>query len=186
MLKTLSRRHVLVVATATALPARARTATGPVLLMRHAQTDAGIGDPPGFVLERCSTQRNLSPEGRTQARSFGATLAALGHRPSAIRSSRWCRCLHTADEIIRGLAVARMAVEPWPALDSFFDERSREPQQTALLRQRVNALRGPAFELWVSHQVNISAFVGATTQMGQAVWINLRADGSIAASPFET
>lgn len=183
----LRRRAVVVVAAAAALSAHARGSVGgPVLLMRHAPTDAGIGDPPGFVLERCATQRNLSPEGREQARSFGVALATRGLRPTVIRSSRWCRCLHTVDEIQRGLGIAGVVIEPWPALDSFFDTREREPQQTALLRQRVKALRAPAFELWVSHQVNISAFVGAATQMGQALWIKPRADGSIAASPFET
>jgi broad specificity phosphatase PhoE len=183
VLMKLSRRHALAVISAAALPARASVAGGPVLLMRHAQTDPGVGDPPGFVLNRCATQRNLSPEGRAQARSFGATLAARGLRPTAMRSSRWCRCLHTADEIAQGLALGA-ATEPWTALDSFFDAREREPQQTALLRTRLAAMRGPGFELWVSHQVNISAFVGATTQMGQALWINRRADGSIAATPF--
>ncbi len=182
----LLRRHALVVAAAAALSAHARGVVGgPVLLMRHAQTDPGIGDPPGFVLERCSTQRNLSADGRAQARTLGATLAAQGLRPTAMRSSRWCRCLRTADEIARGLG-SSAATQPWTALDSFFDEREREPQQTARLRERLAALRGPGFELWVSHQVNISAFVGAATQMGQALWINRRADGSIAASPFET
>jgi phosphohistidine phosphatase SixA len=156
---------------------------GPVLLMRHAQTDPGIGDPPGFVLQRCATQRNLSPEGRAQARSFGATLAAQGLQPTALRSSRWCRCLHTADEISQGLGLAA-ATQPWTALDSFFDDRTNEPQQTAQLRARLATLRGPGFELWVSHQVNISAFVGTATQMGQALWINRRADGSIAATPL--
>lgn len=181
---TLPRRHALAVIAAAALPVHARTAGGPVLLMRHAQTDPGVGDPPGFVQGRCATQRNLSPEGRAQARTFGATLAALGLRPMAMRSSRWCRCLHTADEIAQGLGAKPIATTPWPALDSFFDARAREPQQTALLRERLAALRGPGFELWVSHQVNISAFVGATTQMGDALWINRRADGSIAATPF--
>jgi phosphohistidine phosphatase SixA len=153
-----------------------RRASGPVLLMRHAQTDAGVGDPPGFVLERCATQRNLSAEGRAQARLFGARLAALGLRPTAIRSSRWCRCLHTADAIAQGLG--RGAVKP--------DDLAREPRQTTMLRERLAASTGAGFELWVSHQVNISAFVGAATQMGQALWIKPRADGSIAASPFET
>ena len=183
----LLRRHALFVVAAAALPAYARGAIGgPVLLMRHAQTDAGVGDPPGFVLERCSTQRNLSAEGRAQARSLGAELATLGLRPTAIRSSRWCRCLNTADEIVSRLGVAGAAVEPWPALDSFFDARDREPQQTAMLRQRLKSLRGPGFELWVTHQVNITSLAGAATQMGQALWIKLLADGSIAASPFET
>jgi phosphohistidine phosphatase SixA len=178
-----SRRHALVVLAAAALPARALAAAGPVLLMRHAQTDPGVGDPPGFVLESCATQRNLSPEGRVQARGFGAALATLGLRPTALRSSRWCRCLHTAEEIAQGLGGATSTV-PWTALDSFFGQPGREPQQTALLRARLATSRGPGFELWVSHQVNISAFVGAATQMGQALWINRRADGSIAATPF--
>jgi phosphohistidine phosphatase SixA len=183
MLMKLSRRHALAVISVAALPAHARAAGGSVLLMRHAQTDPGVGDPPGFVLERCATQRNLSVEGRAQARAFGATLAAQGLRPTAMRSSRWCRCLHTADEIAQGLGLGA-ATEPWTALDSFFDDRAREPQQTARLRERLATMRGSGFELWVSHQVNISAFVGATTQMGQALWINRRADGSIAATPL--
>ncbi len=152
--------------------------------MRHAQTEPGVGDPPGFLLGRCATQRNLSAEGRVQARTFGERLAALGLRPAAIRSSRWCRCLHTAEDIARGLGADAAPSAAWPALDSFFDDRAREPQQSALLRQRLAGLRGPGFELWVSHQVNISAFVGATTQMGGALWITRRDDGSIAATAF--
>jgi broad specificity phosphatase PhoE len=184
MSPSLGRRAVALAAVAwPTWSACARDAKAPLLLMRHAQTEPGIGDPPGFVLGRCATQRNLSADGRAQARTFGERLAALGLRPAAMRSSRWCRCLHTADEIAQGLGLGA-ATEPWAALDSFFDARERAPQQTALLRTRLAAMRGPGFELWVSHQVNISAFVGATTQMGQALWINRRADGSIAATPF--
>jgi phosphohistidine phosphatase SixA len=168
-----------------AAPVWARDAKAPVLLMRHAQTTPGVGDPPGFVLGRCETQRNLLPDGRAQARAFGTRLAALGLRPLAIRSSRWCRCLHTAEEIAQGLGRSAAPPQAWDALDSFFDDRAREPQQTALLLERMAGLRGPAFELWVSHQVNITAFVGATTQMGEAIWARRRADGSIAATPFE-
>jgi phosphohistidine phosphatase SixA len=181
---TLLGRRALLVATVT-LPAWAREAKAPVLLMRHAQTTPGVGDPPGFVLQRCATQRNLSPEGRAQARAFGARLAALGLQPAAIRSSRWCRCLHTADEIGQGLGRGAAKPEAWTALDSFFDDRSREPQQSAQLRERVAALRGPAFELWVTHQVNITALTGASAQMGQALWISRRADGGLDATPFE-
>ncbi len=181
----LHRRAFVVSAAAAAVcAAHARTAGGPVLLLRHAQTDPSIGDPPGFVLERCSTQRNLSVDGRAQARALGARLASLGLRPAAIRSSRWCRCLHTADELALGLGAGAVAPTPWPALDSFFDQREREPAQTRLLHERLASLRGPGFEVWVSHQVNISAFVAAPTAMGQAVWVSRRADGSAAATPF--
>ena len=39
--------------------------TGPcVVMLRHAQTDPGMGDPPDFDLAQCRTQRNLSEQGR--------------------------------------------------------------------------------------------------------------------------
>lgn len=44
---------------------------GGVLLIRHASTEAGPGDPPGFMLGQCSTQRNLSEAGRSEARAMG-------------------------------------------------------------------------------------------------------------------
>ena len=47
---------------------------GHVLFVRHAQTDPGVGDPPGFRLEECATQRNLSAEGRAQARGLGEVI----------------------------------------------------------------------------------------------------------------
>jgi hypothetical protein len=179
----LRRRALLLSALST--PVWGRDAAGPVLVMRHAQTEPGVGDPPGFVLGRCATQRNLSVEGRAQARAFGTRLAALGLRPSALRSSRWCRCLHTGDEIRAGLGSAAVPLEPWTALDSTFDDRSRAPAQTEQLRQRLSTLRSPAFELWVTHQINITALTNAPTQMGQALWIAARADGSVAVTPFD-
>ena len=54
---------------------------GCVVMLRHAQTEAGIGDPPGFRIDQCSTQRNLSPEGRAQARRIGEWFKAP--RPAA-------------------------------------------------------------------------------------------------------
>jgi hypothetical protein len=77
-------------------------------------------------------------------------------------------------------------VQAWPALDSFFDARESEPRQTAQLRERLAALRGPGFELWVTHQVNISALVGVSTSMGQALWLTpSRSDPRVRAQPFE-
>lgn len=48
-----------------------------VLLMRHAYAP-GVGDPPGYVLERCETQRVLNEEGRAQAQRAGRWLRAQG------------------------------------------------------------------------------------------------------------
>jgi phosphohistidine phosphatase SixA len=184
----LDRRDALALAAgALALaPAYAQAAPGPVLVLRHAQTEPGVGDPPGYRLDRCETQRNLSAEGRAQARAFGATLASRNLRPREIRSSRWCRCLDTGAAIARGLGGAAPAVAPWTALDSFFDARERAAPQTAQLQQRLASLaNGSGFELWVTHQVNISALTASFTSMGQALWLVPRAGGALEARPFE-
>ncbi|HMS81661.1 MAG TPA: histidine phosphatase family protein, partial [Burkholderiaceae bacterium] len=69
---------------------------GCVLLLRHALTEPGVGDPPGFRIEACGTQRNLSAQGRAQAARLGASLRDAGVAIGPVRSSRWCRCLDTA------------------------------------------------------------------------------------------
>jgi hypothetical protein len=88
---------------------------GVVALMRHARAP-GVGDPPGFRLEDCATQRNLSAEGRDQARRIGEAFRAQGVAVARVLSSRWCRALDTA-------RLAFGTVEPFPPLDSFFSER---------------------------------------------------------------
>jgi broad specificity phosphatase PhoE len=69
---------------------------GHVLLIRHAATDPGIGDPPGFQLGQCGTQRNLSERGRREAQALGVAMQAGGVTVGPVWSSRWCRCLDTA------------------------------------------------------------------------------------------
>jgi hypothetical protein len=45
---------------------------GHIILMRHATTTSGVGDPPNFRLNDCATQRLLSDAGRAQAKAIGA------------------------------------------------------------------------------------------------------------------
>ncbi len=66
-----------------------------ILLMRHALAP-GTGDPAGFDLAECGTQRNLDERGREQARSIGAALKERGVDSDAVWTSQWCRCRETA------------------------------------------------------------------------------------------
>jgi broad specificity phosphatase PhoE len=156
-------------------------AGGAVVVLRHAQTVPGIGDPPGYRLDDCVTQRNLSDEGRQQARRLGAALRGAGVTIGDVLSSRWCRCLDTANE-----AFGR--VTPWPAADSFFDRRGTDGQedpsarQTADLRRRIAAHRGPDTLVIVTHQVNITALTGLVPAMGELVV--LKPAGGRAATGF--
>ncbi|MDB5929230.1 MAG: Phosphoglycerate mutase [Polaromonas sp.] len=131
-------------------------------MLRHAQTDPGIGDPPGFSLEQCSTQRNLSQAGRLQAKRIGQWFEAQGLRPGAVKSSAWCRCKDTAD-----LAFGRHSV--WPALNSFFESPTASDNQTEDLRSALVRIPGRKFEVWVTHQVNMTALTGESIMMGEAV-----------------
>ena len=69
---------------------------GQVLVIRHGLTTPGVGDPAGFRLEDCATQRNLSDEGREEARMLGAAFKARKVPLGEILASPWCRCVETA------------------------------------------------------------------------------------------
>lgn len=136
-------------------------AGGCVLMLRHAQTEAGIGDPPNFQLGQCSTQRNLSDEGRAQSKRIGQWFDERKLAAGSVQSSAWCRCKETAM-----LAFGRYDL--LPALNSTFDSRSDQAAQTEALRKRLKGIRAGQFEVWVTHQINISAFTGEGPAMGEA------------------
>ena len=148
--------------------ARQLRAGGCALLIRHALTEPGIGDPPGFTLDNCSSQRQISPAGRLQARRMGRWFADQGLRPSAVRSSLWCRCRDTADE-------AFGTHQPWPALNSSFAQPQSQPALTEQLRQALSLLQVGRFEVWITHQVNMSALTGAYPAMGEGLIVNREA-----------
>lgn len=130
--------------------------------MRHA-TAPGLGDPAGFTLGDCSTQRNLDDRGREEARLSGERLRAVGITRARLYSSRWCRAQDTAEEMGFG------PVAPLPALDSFFEARDRRATQTRALREAVNALPRGAPLILITHQVNITALTGIFPRSGEAL-----------------
>lgn len=142
---------------------------GHVALMRHAIAP-GVGDPAGFRLDDCTTQRKLSAQGRAQARAIGERFRANGIATAAVFSSQWCRCLDTARELALGEVVA------FPGLNSFFADRGEEARHTAavraLIRERAHS---PLPLVLVTHQVNITALTGVFPASGEI--IVLRVDG---------
>ena len=137
------------------------------VLWRHAQTTPGVGDPPGFSLEACSTQRNLSAEGRAQASAAGDWFRSRALRPVSVRTSAWCRCRDTAD-------LAFGSHEHWAALDSTFGGAPDSPARRQALIDALARIPAGTFEVWVTHQVNIGAFTGESVAMGEAVIVEPR------------
>lgn len=142
---------------------------GHVALMRHAIAP-GVGDPAGFRLDDCTTQRKLSAQGRAQARAIGERFRANGITTAAVFSSQWCRCIDTARELALGEVVA------FPGLNSFFADRGEEARHTAAVRALIGErARSPLPLVLVTHQVNITALTGVFPASGEI--IVLRVDG---------
>jgi broad specificity phosphatase PhoE len=169
----MQRRRLLLLLAACGVPAAAAEPAsspwqrlrggGHVLLLRHAATDAGIGDPPGFVLGQCATQRNLSRAGRRDAQALGAAVRAHGIPIGTVWSSRWCRCLDTAR-----LAFGR--VEAAPLLDSMFqDDDAAVQAKLAGLRRQLAGAAQPGNTVWVTHDVNIRALVREAVAPGEVL-----------------
>ena len=97
---------------------------GAAVLMRHAEAPGG-GDPPGFRLDDCTTQRNLDEVGRDQARRIGQAFRERGIRVGRVLSSRWCRARDTA-RLAFGEPVQEAEV-----FDSFFGTPQRREARTA-------------------------------------------------------
>ncbi len=135
---------------------------GSVVLMRHAVAP-GVGDPSGFRLDDCGTQRNLSEDGRQQARRTGAAFRARSVQVGAVWSSQWCRARETADLAFAGLRVDQAV------FNSFFGLPDSAPEQTRAAQALLTAWRGPQVLVVVTHQVNITALTGIVPASGEAV-----------------
>lgn len=153
-----------------ALAARLRAGRVAVL-MRHSITDPGIGDPPEFKLGVCATQRNLSAEGRAKAQRIGAWFKARGLVPAQVRSSAWCRCIDTA-------TLAFGQATPWEPLNSFFDDTGTRERQNAAVGAALPGIEAGRFEVWVTHQVNITALTDEFAQMGEACLVERASAGA--------
>ncbi len=144
---------------------------GLVLLMRHGATGAGLGDPPGYRLDDCATQRNLSEEGRAQARRVGERLRREKVPIARVYTSPWCRCRETAT-----LAFGR--AEDWEPLSSVFDFPHREAEFTERVRKRIAgyASRNPGGNVvMVTHNVNVAALTRLSIAPAEIVVV--RPDG---------
>ena len=158
---------------APALPVAAQSARtlaeqarrGGVLLIRHASTEAGVGDPAGFTLGQCHTQRNLSEAGRAEAKALGEWFQRHGLQARAVLSSQWCRCQDTA-------RIAFGQFEDWPALNSTFAGQGQHDRQMQQLRERLARLPAGSLEVWVTHQVIMTGLTSAYPAMTEGFLVD--------------
>ena len=66
-----------------------------IILIRHSLAPGG-GDPPGFNIRDCKTQRNLNRTGVNQSKKIGKLFKKNNVPVDQVLSSQWCRCKDTA------------------------------------------------------------------------------------------
>jgi broad specificity phosphatase PhoE len=136
---------------------------GQIVLVRHALTTPGTGDPDGMKLDDCSTQRNLNNEGRADARKLGAAFRARVVPVGQVLSSPWCRCIETA-QLAFGQTPGIL-----PALGNLFGRAERAGQQIGELKPLVSRRPANGNLVLVSHGSTILALTGISPQTSEMV-----------------
>jgi len=142
---------------------KALRAGGHVALMRHADAPGGVGDPPGFRVEDCATQRNLSAKGRADAEKIGLRLKGEGVAFEKILSSPWCRCVDTARLLNLG------TVETEATFGNVVVLRDQRETLTTGARALIARWTARGNLLVVTHGANIQALTGAWLASGEIV-----------------
>jgi phosphohistidine phosphatase SixA len=124
-----------------------------VVLMRH-------GDAPGrtesdnFDLTDCTTQRNLSDKGRSEAAETGEAIRRQALNIKSVVSSRWCRTRETAK--LLGFSDLHDEV----AFDNLEFNKAHADEMLQAERRIIQNWQGPGILLIVTHSSNIKALTG--------------------------
>lgn len=127
---------------------------GHVALIRHAPAPGPVGDPFDYKLDDCTTQRNLSEQGRAEAQALGARFRMQQVKVGKVVSSQWCRCRQTAELMKIG------PVEDAPTFNNAFVLHATRDELTAGARAIIGAWRGPGTLVAVTHGENILLMLG--------------------------
>ena len=147
---------------------------GQVVLIRHTITTPGVGDPPGFRLDDCATQRNLTDEGRGHAKRIGEAFRARGIAIERVLSRPWCRCVETAK-----LAFGRSDGVS-TALGNLFGRSENREKQVEQMKALAGEQRKGGNLVLVSHGSTIVALTGISPDTGEMVIVTPQGGGKFA------
>jgi phosphohistidine phosphatase SixA len=139
---------------------------GFVLYLRHAKTKRTAPDQHPVNFKSCAGQRNLSDEGRAQAKTIAATFRKLDIKFTSVISSPYCRCIDTATSI------AGNVVKVDPRLAYAVAQSSED---RAVGRRRLRNLLGQPVEagnrLIVGHTSNLHEASGIWPEEEGDAWV---------------
>jgi len=138
-----------------------------IILIRHSIAP-GTGDPNGFKINDCKTQRNLNQEGIKQSLKIGKLFKKNNIKIDLVLSCQWCRCKDTAK-----LAFKRY--KEFPALNSTYQTPfdKNEKKQIEELKEYISKWNGNGGNLiLVTHYVIITAITNVSPRSGEIVIID--------------
>ena len=143
---------------------------GQVVLMRHAATDMSQRDAVGAPLSDCARQRNLTDDGREDARLIGAAFRAREVPVGRVLSSGYCRCLETA-------RLAFQRGELWLPLQQSLTDAEIQAQRTAQIRALASVPPAGGNLVLVTHQFTIRILTGIPIDEGELLILTPRGGG---------
>ena len=135
-----------------------------VILIRHSLAPGG-GDPVGFKINDCKTQRNLNRVGINQSKKIGKLFKKNKVLIDQVLSSQWCRCKDTAKHAFGNF-------KEFTALNSTFQSPydKNETKQLKELYNFVSKWDGKGKNLvLVTHYSIITAVTNAVPSSGEIV-----------------
>tara|TARA_B100000575_G_scaffold186097_1_gene149867 strand:- start:745 stop:1302 length:558 start_codon:yes stop_codon:yes gene_type:complete len=134
-----------------------------LIFIRHAYAP-GSGDPNNFNLNDCSTQRNLSEDGREQAKQIGEFFKQNQIKIYKILSSEWCRCKETAQIAFKDFSTNSF-------LNSFYSPRyaKNKDKQIDELHDYIKNFKSKKNLILVTHYVLISEVLNYASSSGEIV-----------------
>ncbi|MEG3620362.1 histidine phosphatase family protein [Magnetovibrio sp. PR-2] len=139
---------------------------GNIIFFRHAITDHKQMDMDEVDLADCSTQRNLSEEGRAQSLSIGKAIRDQEIPVGEVLSSPFCRCMDTAK-------LAFGAAEPSDFL--YYAIGLKKAQKEIVTKSLQNLLSSPVPEgtnrVIVSHTGNLREAAGIWPKPEGVAWV---------------
>ena len=135
-----------------------------IILIRHSLAPGG-GDPAGFKINDCKTQRNLNKKGIKQSKNIGKLFIRNKVLIDQVLTSQWCRCKDTAK-------YAFGDYKEFTALNSTFQSpyNKNEGKQLKELYRYVKKWNGNGKNLvLITHYSIITAVTNAVPSSGEIV-----------------
>ena len=138
-----------------------------IILIRHSLAPGG-GDPVGFKINECKTQRNLSKKGINQSKKIGKLFKKNKVPVDQVLTSQWCRCKDTAKYAFGNY-------KEFTALNSTFQSsfKKNEGKQLKELYNYVKKWNGEGKNLvLITHYSIITAVTNSIPSSGEIVIVD--------------